>query len=146
MPDVIVASDAPWIVADVSAVLSGPDDVVRAVTAGEDVRAAVQERLPDLVILDLQIGNMGAMATCMDLRLEESGGRLEHVPVLFLLDRRADVFLARRAEADGWVIKPLDPIRLRRATRAILGGGRYEDESYRPATVAGLAGAGPGHD
>ena len=55
---------------------------------------------------------MGGMATCMDLRLEESGGRLPHVPVLMLLDRRADVFLARRAGADGWVVKPLDSIRL----------------------------------
>lgn len=146
MPDVIVASDAPWILADVSAVLSGPDDVVRAVNAGEEVLPAVRDRCPDLVILDLQIGNMGAMATCMDLRLEESGGRAPHVPVLFLLDRRADVFLARRAEADGWVIKPTDPIRLRRAVRAILGGGRFEDESYRPATVAGLVASGPSHD
>ncbi len=95
------------------------------------------------MVLDLQIGNMGAMATCMDLRLEESGGRVPHVPVLFLLDRRADVFLARRAEADGWVIKPLDPIRLRKAIRTILAGGRYEDASYRPFTVPGLVGAGP---
>lgn len=146
MPDVIVASDAPWILADVSAVLSGPDDVVRTVRSGEEVLPAVGIRRPDLVILDLQIGNMGAMATCMDLRLEESGGRAPHVPVLFLLDRRADVFLARRADADGWVIKPTDPIRLRRAVRGILDGGRYEDESYRPVTVAGLTASGPAHD
>lgn len=146
MPDVIVASDAPWILADVSAVLSGPDDVVRTVHAGEEVLPEVRDRRPDLVVLDLQIGNMGAMATCMDLRLEESGGRAPHVPVLFLLDRRADVFLARRAEADGWVIKPTDPIRLRRAIRAILAGERFEDESYRPATIAGLVASGPSHD
>jgi DNA-binding NarL/FixJ family response regulator len=68
------------------------------------------------------------------------------VPVLFLLDRRADVFLARRADADGWVIKPTDPIRLRRAVRTILAGDRYEDESYRPVTVAGLVASGPAHD
>jgi DNA-binding response OmpR family regulator len=133
--DVIVTSDARWIVDEVSAVLSGPDDQVRAVTAGVGVLPAVRERKPELVILDLQIGNMGAMATCMDLHLEESAGRIEHIPVLFLLDRRADVFLARRAEAEGWVVKPINPVRLRKAIQTILAGGRYEDDTQRPTTV-----------
>jgi DNA-binding response OmpR family regulator len=144
--DVLVCSDARWVLDEVAAVLGAPDDHVREVTAGEQVLPAVREGKPDIAVLDLQIGNMGAMATCMDLRLEESGGRIEHVPVLFLLDRRADVFLARRAEAEGWVIKPLDPIRLDKAIRTILAGGRYEDDSYRPLTVAGLVATGPEHD
>jgi DNA-binding NarL/FixJ family response regulator len=142
VPEVIVAADARWVLDDVGAVLSGPDDVVHEVSAGAMVLPAVIEYEPDLVILDLQIGNMGAMAACMDLRLEESGDRIDHVPVLFLLDRRADVFLARRAEAEGWVVKPLDPVRLRKAIRALIDGGTYEDPSYRPPTVPGLAGAG----
>ena len=28
-----------------------------------------------------------------------------------LLDRDADVFLARRSDADGWLVKPLDAFR-----------------------------------
>ena len=39
-----------------------------------------------------------------------------------LLDRQADVFLARRSGADGWVVKPLDAFTLRRAATAILEG------------------------
>jgi DNA-binding response OmpR family regulator len=144
--DVIVCSDAKWILDEVTAVLDGAEDQVREVTTGEMVLPAVQARKPDLAVLDLQIGNMGGMATCMDLRLEESGGRIGHVPVLFLLDRRADVFLARRAEAEGWVIKPLDPIRLGTAIRTVLAGERYEDTAYRPLTVAGLVATGPEHD
>jgi DNA-binding response OmpR family regulator len=146
VPEVIVAADAQWVLDEVGAVLSRPGDVVREVNAGALVLPAVERYDPDLVILDLQIGNMGAMAACMDLRLEESAYRIDHVPVLFLLDRRADVFLARRSGAEGWLIKPLDPIRLRKAIRALLDGGVYEDESYRPPTVAGLVAAGPGHD
>jgi len=136
MPDVIVAADAPWVVEDVRSVLSGPTDTVRIVTAGGLVLPAVEADKPDLVILDLQIGSMGAIAVCMDLRLEEGAGRLDHIPVLVLLDRRADVFLARRVEADGWLIKPLDPIRLRKAIRALLAGDTYEDPTRRPPTVA----------
>ena len=93
------------------------------------------EDAPDLVIVDLQMGNMGGMAVCLDLRLEESYGNLPHVPVLMLLDRRADVFLARRSGAEGWLVKPLDPIRLRRAAAAVVGGGTFHDESFQPVPV-----------
>ena len=99
------------------------------------MRAAVHERAPEIAVVDLQIGNMGGMAVCLDLRLEESGGRVPHVPVLMLLDRRADVFLARRSAAEGWLVKPLDPIRLRRAIDAVLAGGEYHDNSYLPVQV-----------
>jgi DNA-binding response OmpR family regulator len=134
VPDVLIATDAPWLKDEVRSVLE-PDVTVREVTRGFDVVPEVQKKTPDLVVLDLQIGKMGGMATCLDLRLEEGAGRLPHVPVLILLDRRADVFLARRSHAEGWVVKPLDPMRLSRAIHAVLGGGRYEDESYRPPTV-----------
>jgi DNA-binding NarL/FixJ family response regulator len=141
VPDILIASDAPWVREEIKAVLSDRDTTVREVTRGFEVRPAVIERKPDLAIIDLQIGKMGGMATCLDLRLEEGSGRLPHVPVLMLLDRRADVFLARRALAEGWVVKPLDPMRLSRAIRTVLAGGRYEDEAYRPPTVrAGQAG------
>ena len=136
VPDIIIASDAAWVRADILSVLDDPDTTVREVTRGFQVRPAVAEKTPDLAILDLQIGKMGGMATCYDLRLEEGAGRLPHVPVLMLLDRRADVFLARRALAEGWVVKPLDPMRLSRAIRTVLAGDRYEDEAYRPATVS----------
>jgi DNA-binding NarL/FixJ family response regulator len=55
---------------------------------------------------------------------------------LILLDRRADVFLARRSAAEGWLVKPLDPIRIRRASRAVLEGGTFHDESYKPLRLA----------
>ena len=136
MLDVVVASDEAWVRAEVAAVLSGrPDVEVHEVTTGAAVLPAVHEYDPELVIVDLQIGNMGGMAACMELRLEESAGRIAPVPVLMLLDRRPDVFLARRAGANGWIVKPLDPIRLRKAVEALLDGGTYHDETHRPASV-----------
>ena len=118
-------------------VASLPDTgiTVRELNHGVDVRPAVKAKRPDLIVLDQQIGNMGGMATCLDLHLEEGAGRLPHVPVLMLLDRRADVFLARRSDAEGWVVKPLDHMRLGRAIGALLAGGTYEDTAYRPVTV-----------
>jgi DNA-binding response OmpR family regulator len=123
----LVATDADWVFDEVDAALGGQGREARRVRAGRDVLPAVGAETPDLVVLDLQIGNMGGMATCLNLRLEEGAGRLPRVPILMLLDREADVFLARRSEADGWLIKPLDAFRLRRAATALLDGETFTE-------------------
>ena len=146
---IVVASDAPSVRAEVVAVVGEPGtEVVEVNTGPAVVRPPSTTTSPTCVVVDLQMGNMGGMAVCLELRLEESYGNLPHVPVLMLLDRRADVFLARRSGAEGWVVKPLDPIRLRRATAALLAGGTYHDESFQPvpvlvAPVAALGGGSP---
>ena len=63
---------------------------------------------------------MGGIAAAIDLRLEESGGRLPRQRVLLLLDREADRFRARRADADGELVKPVDAGILRRAAKELL--------------------------
>ena len=130
-----MVSDSPNVREEVIAAIPDPAITVRELTEGTQVRPAVQASTPDLVIVDQQIGRMGAMAVCIDLHLEHGAGRLPHVPVLMLLDRRADVFLARRSNAEGWVVKPIDPFRLGRAITKLLAGGTYEDAAYRPPTV-----------
>jgi DNA-binding response OmpR family regulator len=132
---ILVASDAPSVQRAVAAVTEGPETEVRLVSSGPEVLSAVQEQTPDLLVVDLQMGNMGGMAVTLELRLEESYGAADHVPVLMLLDRRPDVFLARRSGAEGWLVKPLDPLRLRRAVRALLGGGTFADDAYVPVPV-----------
>ena len=135
MPVIVVASDAAFLRREISAVADGPHTEIREVESGPAVVAAVREDPPDLVVVDMQMGNMGAMAVCLELRLQESYGDLPHIPVLMLLDRRPDVHLARRSGAEGWLVKPLDPLRLRRAIRAILAGDEYFDDSYQPVPV-----------
>ena len=122
MTTVLLASDADWLIEEVRAALSDPGTTVNVVRAGADVRALVSSQIPDLVIHDLQIGNMGGMATCMDLRLEIDAERLSPVPILMLLDREADVYLAQQAGAQGWLVKPLDSFRLKMAAVALLAG------------------------
>jgi DNA-binding response OmpR family regulator len=142
VPRVVIAADSRSVLNDLRAVLDDGENEIVEIEYGADVRDAVAEDVTDLVIADFQVGSMGAMAICLDLRLEESGGRLDYVPVLMLCDRRADVFLAKRSAADGYLVKPLDPIRLRKAIKALLDGGTYYDESYRPVpTVASPVGS-----
>jgi DNA-binding response OmpR family regulator len=138
---ILVASDLSTLRREIEAVISGPDVEVRSVTSGPEVVSFVAEETPDLVIVDMQMGNMGGMAVCLELRLQESYDAIDHIPVLMLLDRRPDVFLARRSGAEGWLVKPLDPIRLRRAVTALLDDGTFADQSFSPVPL--LVSAGP---
>ena len=139
MTDVLLATDADWIFDEVDAALATSDTLVYRVRAGIDVLQAIDEVEPDLVILDQQIGNMGGMATCMAIRNAEGIDRIPITAVLMLLDRAHDAFLARRHDADGYLVKPLDSIRLRKAADVLLAGEAYEEpldlESGRPADI-----------
>lgn len=124
---ILIATDAQWVLDELEAALSSPSTTIQVVTNGRHVAAAVAEQTPDIAILDLQIGSMGGMAVTMDLRLDHSSGALPHVPVLMLLDRVADVHMARRSGAEGWIIKPLDALRLRKAVNALTSGSCYAE-------------------
>ncbi len=136
---ILIATDADEVFDEVDASLSDEVTSLARVRAGRDVLAAVQQLQPDLVLLDLQIGNMGGVATSLGLRNEESFGRIDEQRIVLLLDRRADVFLARRSGADGWLIKPLNTLRLRRAVDAVLDGEDYTEGVDAPV----LAPEGP---
>ncbi len=121
MPHVLLATDADSLAEEVFAALADADTTVSRVRAGVDVRPAVTELKPDLVVLDLQIGNMGGVAASLDLRLEAEAGRVPETRILMLLDRDADQWIAGQAKADAELIKPVDSLRLRRAANSLLG-------------------------
>jgi DNA-binding response OmpR family regulator len=131
---ILLATDADWIVDEVTNALGGSDDTFTVCREGRIVSEQIEEQTPDLAIFDLQIGSMGGMAVTMSLRLDESAGNAPHVPVLMLVDRVADVHLARRCNAEGWLIKPLDSLRLKRAVRALTAGDTYTEGVPAPET------------
>ena len=133
---VLLVSDAQSVLDELRAVIEDGETDIVELTSGEAVREMANADPPDLVIADCQVQNMGGIAICLDLKLEESGGRIPPIPVLLLLDRRADVFLAKRCAAEGFLVKPLDPLRIRKAAEALLEGGIYHDETFKPLTIA----------
>ena len=140
---ILVATDADYVVNDITAALGGPDVSFTICRDGRDVAGVVKNRVPDLAIFDLQVGSMGGMATTMSLRLDESAGALPNVKILMLLDRQADIHLAKRCGADGYLVKPVDPFQLKRAAKAILqppvavvdATASEESAEEEPATV-----------
>ena len=132
---ILIATDAQWVLNEIQAVLGSSSTTIQVVTNGRLVSPAVAERTPDIAILDMQVGSMGGMAITMDLRLDYSSGALPNVPILMLLDREADVHMARRSGANGWIIKPLDALRLRKAVNAIAAGGCYAEGVPVPEAI-----------
>ena len=129
---VLLATDSDAVYNEVDAALASDDTTVWRVRTGAVVLDVVKVKEPDLVLLDLQIGNMGGLATCLAIRQEEGFDRLVHRPVGLLLDRSADTFLANEVGAEGWIVKPLDALRLRRLAQRLLAG---ETSFEAPAVV-----------
>ena len=112
METVLIATDADTVFDEVDATFAANDREVVWVRTGREVRSAVEESDPSVVLLDLQIGSMGGVAACLDLRNEEGAGRMKRRSIVLLLDRDADVFLAEQSGADAWLVKPLDTSKL----------------------------------
>jgi len=136
VPDLLIATDSPIVYEEIRAAVQEPGWTLRWAREGRAVVPALQERAADLVVADLQIGSMGGYAIGMGVVLEAGAGRLDPTPVLLLLDRRPDVFMAKRTGVAGWLLKPLDPLRTRAAVQALLGGGTYYDETFAPEPAA----------
>ncbi len=121
---ILLASDDDALVAEVDAALVDDDTRLAVVKAGRDVADAVVEVGCDLVVLDLQIGNMGGMAACRHLRLESGAGRIPDQRIILLLDRAADALLAHQSGADAHLVKPLDALRLQDTVAEVLADRR----------------------
>ena len=126
MTDILLATDADWLVDDIEAALGGAH-LIHRVRRGVDVVAAIEQVNPALVLLDLQIGNMGGVASCIAIKQRVEMGDFEDRPVMLLLDRDVDDFLAKEADADGWLVKPLDAFRTLRAVEEALAASATAD-------------------
>ena len=120
MSTIVVAADAKWVRDLVKSACTGRGQQVIEVTRGQDDRDLVGREKLDLVVLDMQIVNMGGVAVAIDLRLEGAAGRIPDTSILLLLDREADRFLAKRGDADAELVKPVDPGTLRRTVEQLL--------------------------
>ncbi len=134
MSTVLLATDSDHLAAEVDATLAGDDCQVLRVRQGSDVLPVLEAVEPQLVLLDMQIGSMGGIATCIAIRQEEGALRLRHRPIALLLDREVDAHLAAESRAEGWLLKPVDSLRLRKLYRTLLAQGTYYDGNLETAS------------
>ena len=120
MPKILVVADTPWVLNDVHAALSLPGHDLHDHSDPRELPDAVAALEPDVVIIDLQVASMGGMAMARSLKEAALAPDFPDVPVVLLLDRSADSFLAKRAAAVAWVLKPFDVADLRSAVEGAL--------------------------
>jgi two-component system, OmpR family, KDP operon response regulator KdpE len=122
MTEILVVADEPWVANDVRAALA---DHRYSITNVSDPRRAVDHlatNAVDVVLVDMQVGSMGGMAVARSVRGTTREGTVAP-PVIILIDRDADSFLAKRAGAADWVRKPFGSSELRRAIDGAISVG-----------------------
>lgn len=122
MADILVVADVSWVVNDVRSALT---DARFTVSLESDPRLApttIRETAPDAVLVDLQVGSMGGMAITRAIRDAAATTGTERPPIVLLLDRDADGFLAGRSGADAWIRKPFTADALRATLDGLLAG------------------------
>jgi DNA-binding response OmpR family regulator len=96
-----------------------PIEWVQMATAGA-VISAVDAGGLDLLVLDGEAGKVGGMGLCRQLKDEI----YECPPVLVLIGRPQDAWLASWSQAEAVVSRPLDPMVLQQAVADLLRGAR----------------------
>lgn len=127
MPKILVVADVSWVQNEVHAALTEPDFTL----IDHDDPATAAERAHDegvnAVVVDLQVGAMGGVAVTRSLRDASIKPEIADIPAIILLDRSADAFLAKRAGAAGWVVKPFTAFELEDALGGAIGAVRHDD-------------------
>lgn len=98
---------------------------VEVFLTGKDFLQGCEERLPELVILDLNLPDMEGMTLCRELRAWDS---TRTVPILMLTARasEADRVTGLEQGADDYLTKPFSPRELLARVRAMVRRQRWE--------------------
>jgi two-component system alkaline phosphatase synthesis response regulator PhoP len=120
LPHVLIADDNPQILELLEAYLEVLPVRTSLATDGEATLAAVQESLPDLVLLDVMMPKRSGFEVC---RMMKDDPRTREVPIIMVtaLNEVGDEERAREAGADVFVSKPVNKLELLGHVRRLLG-------------------------
>jgi DNA-binding response OmpR family regulator len=119
MPKYLVVADESWVRNEVHAAITGPDTVIIDHDDPTTAADVAVEHGVDALIVDLQLKAMGGMAVTRAVRNVTGSRESAGLPVILLLDRSADAFLARRAGAVAWITKPFTSYELGEALQKV---------------------------
>jgi DNA-binding response OmpR family regulator len=113
MNTVLLVADTASVTDRVHTALAGTDAVIIDHPDPETASETAYSTPVDSVVVQMQVGAMGAMAVARSMRA--ASGDDDSIPVTILLDRHADAFLAGRSGAANWVEKGYSNTELRDA-------------------------------
>jgi DNA-binding NarL/FixJ family response regulator len=121
MPVRVIVADDHQLMREGTAALLGADERIEVVGLARDGREAIslaERRKPDVVLLDLNMPEVGGLEACARLRTE--GG--PEVLVLTVSDEEPDLYAALRVGAAGYMTKDMPPADLIEAVLAVARG------------------------
>ncbi len=108
---ILIADDNPQILELLEAYLQPLDVSVTTATDGQEVLAAVESAVPDLILLDIMMPRMSGFEVC---RVLKDDPRMRDIPVIMVtaLNETADMERARECGTDDFLSKPVNKIEL----------------------------------
>src|SRR4051812_24283729 len=122
MPVRVVVADDHQLMREGTAALLGADERIEVVALARDGREAIalaQARAPDVVLLDLNMPEVGGLEACARLR---DGGDGPEVLMLTVSEQEPDLYAALRVGAAGYLTKDVPPAELIEAVLAVARG------------------------
>ncbi len=116
MLTILLVAERQSVIDQVHTTLVAPDITVIDHPDSDTAADTAYRENVDAVLVDMQVGSMGAMAVTRAVRANAKDGI--GIPVTILLDRDADAFLASRSGARNWLTKGGSPSELRAALAA----------------------------
>jgi len=139
--NVLVIDDSPDSIVIARACLAKEGLDVFWATSGRTGLAAAKKNKPDLILLDVNMPDMGGFEVCRELK---ANPELCMIPLVFLTGRDSPEDRVRGLDngAVDYVIKPFDAVELRARVRAALRTKRLQDLLIQFAHIDPLTGLG----
>lgn len=86
---------------------------------GQEALAKVYQERPDLILLDIMMPMFDGYEICRALKNDET---TKHIPIIFLTanGKQSDIERGFELKADGYVVKPFEPLELTEFAARIL--------------------------
>jgi len=130
---ILIVDDHPIVRAGLRRLLAGQQETeVREATSGKEALLAFRRQRPDVVILDLNLPDIGGLEIIGRLKTADPEAR---ILVLSMHDDRIHVTRALQAGAAGYVSKTIPPAELLEAIRRVAGGRTYVEREIAEELV-----------
>lgn len=117
---ILIVSGGPKVTSQITTALLGEDfSYVEVRTPQRAFKVLEEDNSFDLILADCDTHPTGGFYLSREVRLRVADGA-ELPPVVLLVSRPQDEYLARWAEADAWIVKPVDPFDLLDVVEALI--------------------------
>lgn len=117
---ILIVSGGPKVTSQITTALLGEDfTYVEVRTPQRALKVLEEDNSFDLILADCDTHPTGGFYLAREVRLLVADGA-ELPPVVLLVSRPQDEYLARWAEADAWIVKPVDAFDLADVVEALV--------------------------